>query len=99
MNREEAELNKILWKHFSDEQLLNISKEILAAIPPEINYIESNWMLKCTSNGEVIAWMGKIKDHAPHFVFESILELAERVLCERRWQKIKESLSEGVMVS
>jgi hypothetical protein len=99
MNREEADLNKILWKYLTDEQLLALSKEILAAIPPEINYIESNWMLKCTSNAEVIAWMGKIKDHAPHFVFESILELAERVLCERRWQKIKESLSEGAMVT
>ena len=99
MNREEAELNKVLWKHLSDEELLRISKDILAAVPPEINYIESNWMLKCTTNAEVIAWMGKIKDHAPHFVFESILELAERVLCERRWQKIKESLSEGVLVT
>ena len=99
MNREEAELNKVLWKHLSDDRLLKISKDILAAVPPEINYIESNWMLKCTTNAEVIAWMGKIKDHAPHFVFESILELAERVLCERRWQKIKESLSEGVLVT
>jgi hypothetical protein len=99
MNREEAELNKVLWKHLSDEELLKISKDILAAVPPEINYIESNWMLKCTTNAEVIAWMGKIKDHAPHFVFESILDLAERVLCERRWQKIKESLSEGVLVT
>ena len=99
MNREETELNKVLWKHLSDEELLKISKDILAAVPPEINYIESNWMLKCTTNAEVIAWMGKIKDDAPHFVFESILELAERVLCERRWQKIKESLSEGVLVT
>ena len=99
MNREEAELNKVLWKYLSDDDLFRISKEILAAVPPEINYIESNWTLKCTTNAEVVAWMGKIKDHAPHFVFESILELAERVLCERRWQKIKESLSEGVLVT
>src|SRR5688572_5646009 len=54
MNREEAELNKVLWKHLSDDELLRISKDILAAVPPEINYIESNWMLKCTTNAEVI---------------------------------------------
>ena len=98
MNREETELNQVLWKHFSDDELLRISKDILANIPPEINYIESNWMLRCTSNAEVIAWMLKIKEHAPQFVFESILELAERVLCDKRWQKIRERLSEGVLV-
>jgi hypothetical protein len=56
-------------------------------------------MLKSSSNTEVIAWISKVKDHAPHFVFESILELAERVLFEKRWQKIRESLSEGVVVT
>ena len=64
-------------------------KEYLQATPQD-NFLQHALALELIKTGD---------DAGARSLFESILELAERVLCERRWQKIKESLSEGVLVT
>lgn len=99
MNREETELNELIWNHYTDAQLLQIIDAIVASIPPASARIENTWMLKGMNNTEVTEWLINVKNQAPDVVFQSLLELAENVLPSERWNKVKEGLTEGAMLA
>jgi hypothetical protein len=99
MNCEETSLNRLLWSEMSDHQILQLTRLILNNIPSDIRLIQDHWMFKGISNAEVIEWMSKVKDHASNEIFLSLLQIAEKILHPDRWQKVKEALSEGIMVT
>jgi hypothetical protein len=99
MSTQETAFNMILWSRLTDQDLCRLNNYIILSTPAEIRLIASNWMLRCTSNKELFLWIVEVKDHAPEFVFQSLLELAEKVLPEVRWKKIREGLTEGIMVA
>jgi len=99
MNKEEDKINKVLWKHYTDGELVAITQAIIASIPPEDMAIETDWMIKGLNNYEIINWLSAVKNDAPDFVFKSLLSQAEAVLPEQRWNEIKEGLMEGAMMA
>ena len=99
MNCEETSLNRLLWNELSDQQILQLTRLILNNIPADIRLIQDHWMFRSISNSEIIEWMSKVKDHASDEIFNSLLQIAEKILHPDRWQKVKEALSEGVMVT
>jgi hypothetical protein len=98
MSCEESSLNKLLWNEMSDHQILQLTRLILNNIPCDIRMIQDHWMFKSISNAEIVQWMSKVKDYATDEIFFSLLQIAERILPQHRWIKVKEALSEGVMV-
>ncbi len=44
--KEEWEINQALWKHYSDEELLQLNARLTASIPPEEKLISAKWMLR-----------------------------------------------------
>jgi hypothetical protein len=99
MNREETELNQLVWKHYTDAALLQITKAIVAQIPPAKALIANTWMLKSISNTEVTEWLVSVKNDAPDVAFQLLLELAENILPGERWNKVKEGLTEGALLA
>jgi len=99
MAKEEDIINKALWKYYADIELQAITQQIVAGIPPQIMVQYSGWMMRGLSNNEITAWLKEVKNNAPDFVFQSLLQTASQQLNSRRWQLIQETITEGVMVA
>lgn len=99
MAKEETTLNTLLWRYFSDDQLKGITQQIVAQVPPDAMTQYSKWMIKGMNNQEIIDWLKEIKNNAPGFVFNSMMELAEKELAANRWATIQENITEGAMLA
>jgi hemerythrin-like domain-containing protein len=99
MYKEETVLNNILWRHYSDEELLQTNQRIVSVIPPHEMAFSSQWMMRALSNGEIITWLRNVERSAPEFVYRPLFATAERELEAIRFRKILEGLSEGVMIA
>lgn len=88
MNKEENQLLYSLWKHNSDETLLQAQQAIIASINPEILMIESRWMMRSLNNDEIIKWLTGIKIGAPEEVYNIYLKMAEEELPANRYQSV-----------
>lgn len=92
MNMEEVIVKEVLWQHFTDDQLHQLTMEIVANLPPEKNARYSYWMLKGLSAHEIIDWFKAIQLTAPPFVLDQMFDLATTVLPESQLNTLKESV-------
>lgn len=92
MQKEETELNHILWAEFSDAELLAIEQKVVMNTPPDkmMNYMV--WFLKALSNQDLIKWLGSIKRNAPDPVFQNIVQLGIKHVPAGRWSVIYSAL-------
>ncbi len=97
MNKEEEILNKLLWQHYSDEEIHCIYKAITVSIPSEKITIHGRWVMRGINNNEIIQWL--LSYHGSHpAAFQFLLQLAEDQLPQERWNVIQEALCEGEML-
>ena len=99
MAKEEAVLNKILWRYYSDDEIKAINKRLVASLPQEEVAIASTWMLRGMSNEEISNWLKVVEKTAPQPVFAQLFSLAEKELSHDRFRSILETLTDGVMVA
>jgi hemerythrin-like domain-containing protein len=92
MKNEETIINSILWKHYTDAQLLQKVQEIGASIPPDENAVHASWMLKGLASHEIIQWLTGVRLGAPAPVFEGLCAVAEKVLPAAKWNTIQAAL-------
>jgi hypothetical protein len=85
MNKEETELLPLLWKHFTDGEILEMEHRIVASIPPPVLMEESRWMMRSISNNEISDWMGGIKLGAPAPVYQMFVQMAQEELPQARF--------------
>lgn len=93
MAKEESDINQALWKHYTDQELLELNAKLTASIPPDQKMMSAKWMLRSINKVEAINWLKAVKHSTPSFVFQSLIELAETELPEQ----IKTEVLEGVM--
>lgn len=94
---EEREHNAVLWRHFSDEELIEIHDALLASIPVEEMALCFRWILPHLSHPERVAMMGGMRQGMPAEVFASQLDLARPLLNARAWHKLQAALKEEVV--
>lgn len=99
MAKEEAVLNKVLWRYYSDAEIMAISQRIIASISPEETVVTSAWMMRGMSNTEISAWLKAVEKNAPEQVFTQLFSIAEKELPNDRFRKVLENLTEGTMVA
>lgn len=99
MAKEEAVLNKVLWRYYSDEELLAINQKIIATIPADEMAVSSAWMMRGLSNTEISGWLKAVERNAPEIVFNNLFSIAEKNLPHERFRKLLEHLTEGAMVA
>jgi tRNA U34 5-carboxymethylaminomethyl modifying enzyme MnmG/GidA len=99
MAKEEKDLNQLLWKHLTDEQLHGITMEIIAKLPFEKLHAANTWMMRGLSNNEISNWLTEIKNTAPGEVFNGMMQLAETELPELRFNSVTAALAEGAMLA
>lgn len=94
MQREEIELNKLLWEYYSDDEIQKINDQIIATIPPEEMATSAQWIMQAINSKEAIDWLISVKENAPEPVFTSLFELTESSLPER----FRASVQDAVLV-
>ena len=99
MDREETVLNKILWRYYTDDEILEMNQRIVASIPQEEATVASAWMMRGLSNTEISGWLKAVEKNAPQPVFSQLFSIAEKELPNNRFRKVLENLTEGTMVA
>jgi hemerythrin-like domain-containing protein len=99
MAKEESVLNKFLWRYYGDDELKQITKEIIAEHKTEDIKRFNKWMLRGLNNNEIIVWLKNIKDNAPCYVFQELIQQASEEINSERWMQIQEQLTEGVQLA
>ncbi|RYG03931.1 MAG: hypothetical protein EOO02_07300 [Chitinophagaceae bacterium] len=99
MAREEVLLNKILWRYYTDAEIVSINQRIVQSISPQEMAATSRWMMRGLSAAEISHWLKEIERNAPAHVFAQFLAMAEKELSHQRFTKVSESLTEGAQVA
>jgi hemerythrin-like domain-containing protein len=89
MNKEETVLLPLLWKHFSDAEILHMQSNIIASINPQVLMEEGRWMMRSISNTEIRQWLGGVKAEAPDFVYKSFVQMAAEELTAERFSALQ----------
>jgi hemerythrin-like domain-containing protein len=99
MAKEEDIINKILWRYYSDDEIKAVVGKISQADPPWIQEFYVTWMIRGINNSEAINWMKAIEKGVPPIVFQSLIQKAKQELPAKRFQKITQSISQGLQVA
>lgn len=99
MAKEETLLNKLLWRYYSDEELMQLTKKIVQEVKPEDIPRYNKWMLKGLNNSEIALWLKSVKNNAPCEIFLGLMKQANDELDGRRWEQVQEQLSEGILLA
>jgi Hemerythrin HHE cation binding domain len=99
MAKEEDIINKVLWRHYTDAEIMAITQQIIASIPQENMAQNNKWMMRGLNNAEIIGWLKVVEKNSPEVVFQSLFATAERELPQRRFRQVLEGLTEGAMLA
>jgi len=99
MNREENELLYALWKYFTDAELLQMQQQIIDSIRPEIMALESAWMMRSLSNGEIVGWLRAVKHSAPEEIHYRLMHLAKENLTSERFAEVHAAVEKAETVA
>jgi hypothetical protein len=98
MAKEEDIINKILWRYYSDDEIKAVTAQIAKSDPPWIHDFYIKWMLRGISNNEAVNWIKAIRGSAPGVVFQTLMQKANQELPLKRFQKIRQALTQEVVV-
>ena len=99
MAKEEEVVNKILWRYYTDPELMAITRQIISAVPADYLPQYNKWMMRGLNNGEIAKWLKVAERNSPAVVFQSLFAVAERELPEKRFREVLEGLTEGIMLA
>ena len=80
MYREETEVTKLLWRHYSDDELRGIEGRIVASESPEQLAVGMRWMLPSLTPNERLGLLAGARQGLPPAAFQGLMALAESVL-------------------
>ena len=87
--REETELQQALWDNFTEEELLAMTRELVASIPPDRRGYLLNVMYSSCGPDDIAPILGGIKAGAPPEIAQLTLKLAEENLPSSIWAKVQ----------
>lgn len=97
MGREETILNPILWKYYTDEDILKIHKRIMDQVPPQQSMAAAVWMMRGMNNREIADWLNSVQKTGPAPLLESLYKLAEEVLPAERFELVTRRMGRSVV--
>ena len=92
MAKEESVILPVLWRHYTDDELMAINQDIVATIPPEEKAISALWMVRGVNNAECIGWLGSLKNSLPAEAFSPVFNLTNTELPEKRRNAVQAAI-------
>jgi hypothetical protein len=87
--REETELQQALWDNFTEEELLAMSRDLVATIPPDRSVYLQKVMFSSCGPDDIAPILGRIKAGAPPERVKAVLKLAEENMPPGIWAKVQ----------
>ncbi len=78
MHEEETVTGPLLWRNFTDDEMLGIEMRIIASLPPEKSMAFMRIMIPAINPAERAALLGTMKKDAPPEVFQAVIDFAVR---------------------
>ena len=92
MNEEETAHNRVLWQHYTDEELVRIHDALVASIPPQEMMDVMRWLVPFMAPVERVALLSDMQQHAPAPVFAAVLAHVRPHLTPAEWDKLARGL-------
>ncbi|MEX2694012.1 hemerythrin domain-containing protein [Rhizobium mongolense] len=78
MHEEETVTGPLLWRNFTDDEMLGIEMRIIASLPPEKSMAFMRIMIPAINPAERRALLGAMKRDAPPEIFQAVIDFAVR---------------------
>jgi hypothetical protein len=92
MHVEETDHNAVLWKHYSDAQILAMDHAIVASLGDEEKGLGMRWMLPALSPSERVQLLRGMQGAVPPEVFAGMCAFFETLLAPADWRKLAAAL-------
>jgi len=93
MHVEESENNSVLWKHYNDDELLDIQKSLVVAIPASQMSVFQRWMIPAMAPFERAGMLAAAKRGATAQEFAATLNRVKPYLATAEWNKLVAALA------
>ncbi|MBS0320813.1 MAG: hemerythrin domain-containing protein [Proteobacteria bacterium] len=88
MAYEEREHNAALWAAYTDDELLELERNIVASIPPQKMFATLRWMATACPPAERAQLFAKLRAMAPAELVDGVLGVVQPELSDRDWRKL-----------
>ncbi len=88
MNKEELELNQVLWSHYTDEEIKATEHTMVQQIAPEKMIQYAKWIIRGNNDEDLYQWLKGVQMFAPAEVFKSLFAIAQTELNAERVQAL-----------
>lgn len=92
MEQEEMENNAVLWRCYSDAELIAIEQELVANIDPELMPVIQSLMLQAMTPAERAEFLGGLRNLMPAEVFSAVVEGLQSELSPAHYSNLLLSL-------
>lgn len=92
MHVEETDHNAVLWKHYSDAEILAMDHAIVASLSDEEKGLGMRWMLPALSPSERLQLLKGMQCAVPPQVFAGMCAFFETLLAPADWRKLTAAL-------
>jgi len=99
MAKEEMLLNSVMWQHYTDEQLIDINRRLVATIPADEMALASGWMMRGINFADAISWLNAVRSSGSPMIYASLLRLAEKEMSAELLDKVMDVLQEKAKVA
>jgi hypothetical protein len=99
MAKEEDVINNILWRYYTDSEILQIQNRIVQSTEPWHQDFFSKWMLRGINNAEAASWLRAVERTAPEIVYQTLFNKAKQEYSNTRFRKLVEFLQESVVLN
>ncbi|MEP2671272.1 MAG: hemerythrin domain-containing protein [Cyclobacteriaceae bacterium] len=88
MNKEELELNQVLWSYYTDEEIKATEHTMVQQIAPEKMIQYAKWIIRGNNDEDLYQWLKGVQMFAPVEVFKSLFAIAQTELNTERVQAL-----------
>ena len=99
MAKEEDILNRLLWRYYSDAEILQMQQRIVQNTQPWHQDFYSKWMLRGINPVEAALWLRSVQSSAPQVVYQTLFTKAEQELPQSRFKKLVETLTQTALLN
>ncbi len=99
MAKEEDILNRLLWRYYSDAEILQMQQRIVQNTQPWHQDFYSKWMLRGINHVEAALWLRSVQRAAPEVVYQTLFTKAQQELPKPRFKKLVEALTETALLN
>jgi len=96
LHKEETEVNELLWKHYTDMDIIMANRQLVATLTPDEAQQSAYWMLRSGSDNELAKLFAGMKAGAPAEAFEGLMAMAQEVLPADRFEKLESRIAVAV---